>query len=101
MDIEVSGVLSIGEQPDIAMDYDEWVGRERRLRIRILESSPLIQKEHFFRVCAECREILLCHEENCPNCNSTSIDREKIDALTTLSDRIRCKFRFIKIQERK
>ncbi|MDI6728719.1 MAG: hypothetical protein QMD44_07330 [Thermodesulfovibrionales bacterium] len=80
------------------MDYDEWIRREQRLRIRILENSPLILKEHFFRVCAECGEILLCHEENCPNCNSTSIDKEKIDDFATISNRIRCKFRFIKIQ---
>ncbi len=83
------------------MDYDEWIERERRLRIRILEGSPLIQKEHCFRVCSECREILLCHEESCPNCDSGSIDRENIETFAALPARIRCKYRFLKIQERK
>ena len=55
------------------IDYDEWVGRERRVRIKFLMDSPAIIKTGKCRVCQECREICLCHEENCPNCNESNI----------------------------
>lgn len=75
------------------LEYEEWIERERRVRARILMSSPVIAKEGLYRTCRDCGEILLCHEEECPNCNSERITSRKIDDALNAA-RIRCRFRF-------
>jgi hypothetical protein len=78
------------------MDYDVWIERERRIRVKILKSSPLIQKEHTYRVCIECGEICLCHEEACPNCNSYNIINQILNITNKIdfTTKIRCRYRF-------
>jgi len=77
------------------MDYEEWISRERKIRIKILKDSPIIKKKGTFRVCICCREVCLCHERNCPNCNSSNIMQWQINDIDAeMYDRIRCRFRF-------
>jgi hypothetical protein len=47
--------------------------RERKIRIRLLESSPLIHKSRRYRLCRDCAEICLWHEDACPNRSSKDI----------------------------
>lgn len=61
------------------MDYDEWITRERKTRIKLLSQFPSIQRNRIFSVCHDCGEIIICHEKACPNCNSGTIVKEKID----------------------
>lgn len=81
------------------MDYDYWIRRERRLRIYILKGSPTIKEEKKCRVCQDCVETCLCHEEVCPNCNSTNISWVKFDLESEIfsPQRIRCQFRYSQI----
>jgi uncharacterized OB-fold protein len=75
------------------MDYSDWIERERRVRVKILNSAPLIQNEHMYRLCKDCGEICLCHEETCPNCNSQNI-KQQVLAFQDIHDiemKIRCK----------
>ena len=53
----------------ILFDYDEWISRERKIRIELLKSSSLIRESKIYRICKDCGEICLCHEDRCPNCN--------------------------------
>lgn len=77
------------------MDYEEWIGREKRIRIKLLRDSPVIREKRLYRVCQNCDEICLCHEQACPNCNSNNIVQEKLnDAELLGGERIRCRFRF-------
>jgi rubrerythrin len=79
------------------MKYDEWIERERRIRANILNSSPLILRERIYRVCKNCGEICLCHEEKCPNCGSDEIINEVLEKNINIINQIRCKHRFINI----
>jgi len=84
------------------MNYQEWINREQRLRINILQSSPLIRKDKIFRVCKECKEVCLCHEDTCPNCNSLNISNQTLnfeDNPGCLEARIRCRYRFMCMYE--
>ena len=86
------------------MNYEDWIKRERRIRIEILFSSPDVRERNIFRTCFECEEICLCHETNCPNCNSSDIRSVKIvynDKDKMLKERIRCNYRFIIIKQNK
>ena len=77
------------------MDYDEWISRERRIRANILKNSLVIKNRGTCRVCQYCREICLCHEQTCPNCNADNIAEERIDNIDEeVYKRIRCRFRF-------
>jgi rRNA maturation protein Nop10 len=77
------------------LEYGEWIARERRLRIRLLMQSPDIQRSGLFRVCQQCREICLCHEEVCPNCGGDYIDEQPEDRdQVARGERIRCHLRF-------
>jgi hypothetical protein len=80
----------------LSSQYSEWLARERRFRIKLLESSPVIRNSGELRVCTKCEEICLCHENNCPNCNSDSIEQRKIeiDDMSFIKKRIRCKYRY-------
>ncbi len=85
------------------MDYSEWIERERRIRIRILFSSLDVKEKGFFRICTVCGEICLCHENNCPNCDSPEI-RDMTLVFTeddkALKEKIRCNYRFINITKK-
>lgn len=79
------------------MNYEEWIGRERRIRTKLLAGSPVILEKRLYPVCQNCGEICLCHEETCPNCNSSNIAQEKLNNIETevlSGKRIRCAFRF-------
>lgn len=79
------------------MDYSEWIGRERRIRIKLLMSSSVIKNTGIFHVCQSCAEVCLCHEFTCPNCGSSDIIEQKIEEKATelLSEkRIRCQYRY-------
>ncbi len=59
-------------------DYRYWIGRERRFRKKILQRSLLVREANVFRSCQDCKEICLCHEDRCPNCNSDNIHSEQL-----------------------
>lgn len=82
------------------MDYSEWIERERRIRIKTWSSSLDVKEKVIFRICTLCSEICLCHENNCPNCDSPEISDmtlvfTKDDEV--LKEKIRCNYRFINI----
>ncbi len=80
------------------MDYPEWIERERKIRSVFLKVAPTIKGKKTYRVCQNCGEICLCHEEACPNCNSVNICAAKIDNAGILpEERIRLKYRFEKL----
>ncbi len=77
------------------MDYGSWTRRERRIRLKILKDSPTVREMAVYRVCKDCGEICLCHEQTCPNCNGTQILEKYLpDTKVQLKERIRCRFRF-------
>jgi|ETNmetMinimDraft_35_1059890.scaffolds.fasta_scaffold104518_2 hypothetical protein len=77
------------------MNYDEWINRERKIRISLLLNSPLIQKTDTYRTCENCGEICLCHEDFCPNCNANNVIQKKISKTDLISgEYIRCSFRY-------
>ncbi len=77
------------------MDYEEWIKREQRIRIKILENSPAISKKKIYRLCRDCGEVCLCHEQMCPNCNNDNIMERYLSNLDEESQkRVRCRFRF-------
>ena len=79
--------------------YEEWIARERRIRLRLLKNSPQIQATQVYRVCRDCQEICLCHEETCPHCLSVNITEKKLAVFDdeTLAQRIRCQGRYEKL----
>jgi len=80
------------------MDYNDWIDRERRIRLKILKDSPVIRNSGIYRVCNDCGEVCLCHEQSCPNCNGRSIKEELINNIDEeIGRRIRCMFRFEQI----
>ncbi len=98
MEAETSGLVGyeIGKIQISNMEYDDWIKRERKIRTKLLESSPLIYKFGICRLCRDCGEICLCHEDTCPNCSSVSILECKLtdDFEDLCNERIRCRFRF-------
>jgi rubrerythrin len=82
------------------MKYQKWIERERRIRIKILLSSTLIKKTKTYFICQDCGELCLCHEKNCPNCNSIKVESMKLtlNDKESLENHIRCKFRFNQLQ---
>jgi len=79
-------------------NYDEWIKREQRIRLSILKKSPIIRKQKIYRICQNCSEVCLCHEETCPNCNSMKIINQRRDDIeNNVQNRIRCKYRFEKL----
>ncbi len=79
------------------MDYQIWIDRERRIRTKLLTGLPVIWEKRLYRVYQMRGEICLCHEDSCPNCNSTIIVQIKIDDIekeVLSGKRIRCRFRF-------
>ena len=77
------------------MNYEEWIKGERRIRMKILNDSPVIQERKAYRVCKGCGEVCLCHEGDCPNCNSSNITEHQLTNLDKdVKKLIRCQFRF-------
>ncbi len=77
------------------VNYEEWLSRERRIRMKLLNDSPEIRQSKIYRVCRHCGEICLCHEESCPNCGTDQIVLQKIEDATVVSvERIRCRWRY-------
>jgi hypothetical protein len=79
------------------MDYLEWIERERRVRTRLLKDAPLVDGKRRVRVCRECGEFCLCHEETCPNCDGSDIVlQDLVPATAQIVDAnwIRCRFRY-------
>ena len=79
------------------MRYASWVEREQRFRWKILQSSPMISKDNIYPTCQDCGELCLCHEEKCPNCNSTNIIQQQLGKIgkdELRRTRIRCKHRY-------
>lgn len=84
------------------LTYEKWIGRERRIRKKILQSSPVILNDKAFRTCDECEKICLCHEDVCPNCNSSNIVKSTLDWDVNsryVEDRIRCQYRFMHVMK--
>ena len=82
------------------MDYEEWIGREHKIRSSLLLSSSDIQNKGICRVCQDCGEVCLCHEITCPNCGGNEIMQEQsenIESEIISGRRIRCQLRFKKI----
>lgn len=74
------------------MDYQEWITRERRYRIKLLRDWPEARNEGVYRICQSCEEICLCAEEICPNCGGSEINNEKrTPEFIYEGTRIRCK----------
>jgi hypothetical protein len=84
----------------MSLDYETWIRRERKIRIRILKSSPQIQTTRVYRVCRDCAEVCLCHEEICPNCGGVAVAELKLgpDEILNLEARIRCRERFASLE---
>jgi uncharacterized OB-fold protein len=87
-----------GNHGESMMDYDEWISRERKVRTKLLTSSTVMREKKIYRLCQDCGEVCLCHEETCPNCNCNNIVQGKLDddieAEVLSGKRIRCIFRF-------
>ncbi len=79
------------------MDYEKWIRRERRIRSKFLRDSVVVRESGICRICGDCHEICLCHEEICPNCGGANILLRRVENLVTElagAERIRCKHRF-------
>lgn len=77
------------------MNYADWIIRERRLRVMILRTSPVIKERGTQRVCLACGEVLLCHEEACPDCNAAQIGEVPLfDLAAEAKNRVRCRHRY-------
>lgn len=84
------------------MNYEEWIGRERRIRSTLLMSSAEINNKGICRICKDCSEICLCHETNCPNCGGSQIVAQQVNDVereVQSGNRIRCRFRFGKMNQ--
>ena len=77
------------------MNYDQWIARERRIRVKILMQSPLQKERYIYRVCNNCNEICICYEERCPNCNSDKIIQKRFNEKKVgIDENIRCRYRY-------
>lgn len=79
------------------VNYDSWINRERRIRLKILSRPPVVAGRAVYRVCQDCGEVCLCHEPACPNCNSVAVTEQEVEDLeaeTGRGERIRCRHRF-------
>ena len=79
------------------MDYEQWIRRERRIRSKFLRDSVVVRESGICRICGDCQEICLCHEETCPNCGGGNLFQGRVESVTSElagGERIRCKHRF-------
>ncbi len=73
--------------------YEQWLERERRIRLRILGQSPSVSATGLYRLCADCGEALLCHEQDCPHCGGARIEQAAL-APGQLAARVRLGLRW-------
>ena len=61
-----------------------------------MHGSPILEgNKRTYRICENCNEMCLCHEENCPNCNGDKIVLKTLDEIYVVAkERIRCRYRF-------
>lgn len=78
------------------MDYDVWIKRERRIRRKMLADGLQKSKDNIYRVCGDCGEVCLCHETQCPNCDSANIEEHCL-MVHDVGSRIRCRLRYVKL----
>jgi hypothetical protein len=78
--------------------YSVWLERERRVRLRILGQSPEIAATGLHRLCADCGEVLLCHEDECPNCGGRGLAEARL-APEDLGGRMRLVRRWLSLKE--
>lgn len=79
--------------------YEAWIGRERRVRARILQQSSQMRQGGLCRVCARCGEACLCHETACPNCGGGEIALRGVDPLALGgAGLIRCRLRYERLR---
>ena len=86
------------------MGYQEWINRERKIRTKLIVQFRAANDTHKIRLCVDCREVVLCYENICPNCASTKISRETIDDRNLekmIADRIHCRDRYQKLFAKK
>lgn len=80
--------------------YHRWIERERKIRIELLKTTLAGMDKKVCRICRDCGEVCLCHEENCANCDSSNISLEKLsvsgdEAIAFFGERIRCWYRYM------
>jgi hypothetical protein len=80
-----------------AMDYESWIKRERKIRLKMLADRLQTAKDSIYRVCGDCDEVCLCHEARCPNCDSSNVEERHLMA-QCIAERIRCCYRYAKIK---
>lgn len=94
MALEAPGELRAGAGDDKGMDYEPWLERQRRFRLKALAQAPEAAGGRF-RLCAGCGEVCLCHERACPNCGGQRIAWGVLPGgLQEAAGRIRCQKRF-------
>jgi hypothetical protein len=79
------------------MGYQEWIARERRIRAKLIIQYHASNDMDKIRVCLNCREVVLCYENICPNCASSKIAHETIgdvDLEKMITGRIHCSARY-------
>ena len=84
------------------MGYQEWIARERRIRAKLIVQFHAAGDKKKIRVCANCREVVLCYETICPNCASKEIALEDcvgFDLDDLISGRIHCRERYRQLFE--
>ena len=84
------------------MGYQEWIGRERKIRAKLILQFHAEGDKNKIRVCFDCREIVLCYETICPNCASKKIaleDSAGADLEKMISGRIHCRNRYRQLFE--
>ena len=84
------------------MGYQEWIDRERRIRVKLIVQFHAAGDKKKIRVCTNCREVVLCYETVCPNCASKKIALEDCldtDLAKLISGRIHCRDRYRRLFE--
>ncbi|MFH1033287.1 MAG: hypothetical protein V1806_02160 [Pseudomonadota bacterium] len=81
-------------------DYQRWIERQRRYRLKALAQSPEARLRGGLRLCAACGEVCLCHEADCPNCGGADIAwGDLAGGLAAAAGRIRCRLRFAGLKD--
>jgi hypothetical protein len=95
-----AGLAGAAPSAGAGVDYQSWITRERRLRLRLLLQSPEIKSTGLFRVCSACQEVCLCHEERCPHCGGGDIRPQPVPRREVAEGRrIRCRRRYARLAQ--
>jgi hypothetical protein len=79
------------------MNYETWIERERKIRLKLITDGLKKSEDNIYRVCRDCDEVCLCHEARCPNCDSSNIEERHLMA-QCIAMRIRCRYRYANIR---